>query len=266
MAVLTPFFTYLLSLQFYGNFDVPGTTAVVSTPLGDFVQSRFSISLDTVLATLVAMAYVWFCSRGTISVDEYLSSGLFLWAALGMDVGLIATARPLFMGIGFTILAAVLTLSARRPLRDLKAFPCHGELEELAKRHGFNCLSDKTSYGIYKVGYTIVVGGKLPEESPRWREVVECMLTAPSSGVWDKALGYGFVFLPGIVGVFMEPGPLALLSISTLAFALMMLLSSYRVGRTKGSLPKECAEVMNEYAEFYRRKVKEKDKRAVVVD
>lgn len=266
MAALIPFFTYLLSLHFYGNFEVPGAVAVVSTPLGDFVQSRFSIGLDTALATSVALAYVWFRSKGALSVDEYLGSGLFLWAVLGMDVGLVATAGPLFMGIGFVMLAVVLVLSARKPLRDLKTIPCGGELRELTEREGFDCLSDKTSYGVYKVGNTIVVGGKLLEEFPRWEEVMECMLRVPSSGILDKALGYGFAFLPGIVGVFMEPGLLALLSIPALAFVLMVILGSYRVGRTKRELPKECGEVMDEYAAFYRRKAKDRDKRAVVID
>ncbi|NJF24473.1 hypothetical protein [Thermococcus sp. Bubb.Bath] len=250
MAVLIPFFTYLLSLQFYGNFDVPGAVAVVSTPIGDFVQSRFSIGLDTALAALVALTYVWIRSKGALSVDEYQGLGLFLWAAFGMDVGLMATAGPVFMGTGFVILAVVLILHARKPGRDLRAVPCGGELRELAEREGFGCLSDKVSYGVYKIGSALVVGGKLPEEFPRWRKVVECMLAVPSSGIWDKALGYGFAFLPGIVGVFMKPGLLASSLIIVLAFALMVIVGSYRVGRTKRSLPEECREVMDEYAKF----------------
>ncbi|ASJ01873.1 hypothetical protein A3L09_00660 [Thermococcus profundus] len=266
VAVLMPFFTYLLSLQFYGNFGILGAVAVVSTPIGNFVQSRFSIGLDTALAIIVAVAYIWFRSKGALSVDEYLSAGLSLWAIFGMNIGLMATAGPGFMLLGFAVLAILIFLSIRNPFQSLNAAPCGGELGELARREGFNCLSDRTSYSVYKVGYTIIVGGKLPEEFPQWREVVECMLTASSSGVWNKVLGYGFAFLPGIVGVFMEPGLLALLLIPALAFVLIMLQGSYNVRRTRKNLPKECGEVMDEYAEFYRRKVKEKDRKAIVID
>ncbi|ASJ09497.1 hypothetical protein A3L11_09740 [Thermococcus siculi] len=266
MAALIPFITYLVSLWFYGDFDLQGATVVVSTPIGDFVQSRFSIGLDTALATLVTVAYVGFRSKGALSVDEYLSAGLFLWTTFGMDAGLMATVGPGFMLIGFAVLALLIFLSIRNPFQSLNATPCDGELGKLAEREDLNCLRDKTSYSVYKIGDTIVVGGKLPEEFPRWREVLECMLTVPSSKARDKALDYGLAFIPGLVGVFMKPGLLALLSIPALTFVLMILQGTYKVKRTRKNLPEECGEVMEEYAEFYRRKVKERDRMAIVMD
>jgi hypothetical protein len=85
------------------------------------------------------------------------------------------------------------------------------------------------------------------------------MLTVPSSKVRDKALDYTLAFVPAVIGVFLEPGLLASSLIITLAFVLMILYGSYSVGRTKKNLPEKCSEVMEEYVEFYRRKVKEKE-------
>ncbi|NJE04830.1 hypothetical protein E3E36_01420 [Thermococcus sp. M36] len=265
-AMAIPLFTYLTDWVLYGNWEVPnGRILVVSTPLGEFTPNGL-IGLETFMATLVAVLYLWFRSKESLAIDEMTGASLFIWYLLSMDIGLSASGSFMFFVLGSALLAVLLVLSDRKPLRALKAVPCRGELKELVSKNGLDCLTDGESYAIYKLGNTLVVGGKVIEEFPRWRELVECVLRAPSAGTKDKVLGYGFIFLPAIVGASLGPGALTAAALFSLAFVSMVIWGSYTVRRSKQNTGEKCRGVMEEYAKLFKRKAKEKDKRALVID
>jgi len=266
MATMIPFLTYTVCLLFYGNFDAPGTIVAISTPFGSFAQDRFMVGVDTFLATLVSLGYLMARSKGALTIDEFPGVSLFLWMALGMDVGLMATAGWIFLLLGVALLVIEAALSFREPLRGLNAVPCDGELKGLSRKYGVKCLTDDGSFGIYKIRDTVVIGGKLVEEFPHWRELAKCMLEMPDASKIERVTGYGIAFLPGIVGVTMRPGLLALISLSTLSFLLVILWGSNSARRTRGSVHEGCREVVEEWKGLYRRKAKEMEGKSIVID
>ncbi|ASJ07409.1 hypothetical protein A3L08_08795 [Thermococcus pacificus] len=180
--------------------------------------------------------------------------------------GLAASGGLLPFLLSLALVAGFNFLSSRDPMRALKAVPCGETLRTLVNGREIDCLTDNVSYGGYRGRNTLVVGGKFVKEFPRWREVVECLLRVPYSETPQKILGYSSSFLMVAVGFVLPPGLFAIAVLYALAFVMMMGVAAYLVRRTKKHIPEDCKEVMKEYAEFYRKKAKERDKRSIVID
>ncbi len=263
-AMGIPVFTYLASMGVYGGWNSIGEV-FFSTPLGDFTPNEL-IGLETFLATFVAFLYVWIRSKESLTIDELAGTSLSVGYALVAGVGLAASGGLLPFLLGLILVAGFGFLSYRNPLRSLKAVPCGEALRALTKDRELDCLTDNVSYGVYRSRNTLVVGGKFVKEFPRWKEVVGCLLRVPYTERWQKILGYGSSFLMVAVGFVLSPGLLAIAVLYALAFVMMMGTAVYLVRRTKRRIPEDCRDVMEEYAKFYRKKAKERDKRAIVVN
>ncbi len=263
-AMGIPVFTYLASMGAYGGWNSIGEV-FFSTPLGDFTPNEL-IGLETFLATFVAFLYVWIRSKGSLTIDELAGTSLSVGYTLAAGAGLAASGGLLPFLLGLALVAGFGFLSSRDPLRSLKAAPCGESVRDVLKNRELDCLTDGVSYNVYRSRNTLVVGGKFVKEFPRWREVVECLMRVPYTETWQKILGYGSSILMVAVGFVLSPGLLAIAVLYALAFVMMMGTAVYLVRRTKRRITEDCREVMEEYAKFYRKKAKERDKRAIVVN
>ena len=264
-AMGIPLFTYLAAMGFYGGWNSVGDFVFFSTPLGDFTPNEL-IGLETFLATSVAFTYVWVRSKDALTVDELTGTSLSVGYTLVAGAGLAASGGLLPFLLSLALVTGFGFLSYRDPWRALKAVPCTKILKEVVGGREIDCLTDDVSYGIYRSRGALVIGGKFIEEFPRWKEVVECLMEIPHSDTLQKVLGYGSTFLMTAVGFALRPDLLTVAIMYALAFVLTMGTAAYMVRSTRRYLREDCREVMEEYVEFFRRKVKERDKRAIVVD
>jgi len=264
-AMGIPVFTYLASVGVYGEWNSIGGFVFFSTPLGDFAPNQL-IGLETFLATFVAFTYVWFRSKGPLTIDELAGTSLSVDYTLVAGAGLAASGGLLPFLLSLALVAGFGFLSHRNPLRALKAAPCGESMKDVLKSRELDCLTDDVSYNVYRSGNTLVVGGKFVKEFPRWREVADCMADFPGSGRGNKVFGYGTLFLLIAIGFVLPIRVFTVLTLYSLAFVFMFINAVYMVKRTKVILREDCQEVMEEYVEFYRKKTKERNKRAVVID
>ncbi len=263
-AMGIPVFTYSTAMGVYGGWNSLGKV-FFSTPLGDFTPNEL-IGLETFLATFVAFLYVWIRSKRSLTIDELTGTSLSVGYTLVAGAGLAASGGLLPFLLGLALVAGFGFLSYRNPLRSLKAVPCGESVRDVLKNRELDCLTDNVSYGVYRSRDTLVVGGKFVNEFPRWREVVECFMRVPYTERWQKILGYGSSFLMVGVGFALSPCLFAVVVLYALAFVMIMGTAVYLVRRTERRITEGCRGVMEEYAKFYRKKAKERDKRAIVVN
>lgn len=253
VALLMPLLTYQIAEGFHGGWS---GNVFISTPFGDYPPEEL-VGLETFLSLLVALVYVHLRARKAFEIDEFISFSMFSWAMIGLGIGLSASAWPLMALLGAVLYGLLLWSSKRNPFAGLKAIPCTEEFEELVRKHGFKCLTDENSLGVYRVEGHLLIGGGL-KNFPRWQEVVECVAKNPKCGNPLK-VGIAFLyFLPIPVGIALGDGVVTALVLLLLAVLAYLLAAFLSVKAFQRALPKDCGEVMSEYKEFFRRNKKRK--------
>ncbi|NJE41824.1 hypothetical protein [Thermococcus sp. GR6] len=261
MVMLTPVFTYIVAQWFYGGWE---GNVFISTPLGDFKPSEL-IGLETFLTLFITLLYVNFRGKRALTIDELPGTSALVWAMTGLGIGLSASGWGLLLVPGVALYLFMIWLAHRDPFVGLKARPCGSELGEVASALGYNCLTDENSLSVYKLGNCLLVGGGLVEKFPRWKEVVECMGKVPDLGMGLKLAIHGIYLLPALVGVLMGDGPFTTMGLIALTLFVFFLNLTVTVTLTKGKVREECREVLEEYAEFFR-KNKKKGRLDVIID
>ncbi len=247
MALYTPLFVYIiangLSMQGRGNI-------FVSTPLGDFQPGELA-GVQTFLALILTIIYTGFRGKRALTVDEFPSVSLLTWILIAFGIGLTASESQVLLILGLALYILLGALSRRNPLGWLRATPCQGELADIAGSHGLSCLTDEDGLTIYRVENTLVVGGRLPREFSRWKDVVECM-TGLRTGRTLRVIFYLVPLALPFIGVLMGPGVLTALVLAVLAVPLYFGLLIISVRETRSAMERECEEAVEEYAKFVR--------------
>jgi len=259
VSFLLPLLTYEMANGLYGGF---GDYVYIPTPLGDFTASEF-IGLQTFIAWLIMLAYIRLRGRNVFEIDEFPAISAFFWAITAFGLGLSASAWPALAIPGLAVYALLALSGGKDPLRAIKAVPCSGELKELSKKLGLECLSDETGYSAYKVKGTLLVGGLL-REFPRWRELIECLAGVPEPGLRLNVFLHSLYLSAVPIGILLGRG------ITTALVLLILVLLSYytalklTVSLTRRALKDDCRALAKEYAEFF--KEKKGKQRKLVVD
>ena len=234
-----PLITYAIALHELGMFIGLNVSIEVFSP-------EFIAGAETFLGLIVALLYTYFVTRRRLRIDDFIQISLTSLPYTILGIALAAQFWPGFLALGMILVAVMMVLSLRNPLRGLNVKPCPQELGD--------CLTDEDSLMCAVVKDTILVGGRALREFPRAKELVECMKRAGKPSSTRKAAGLLLSLLP-LLAVLMPSGDITIVAGLGMAY-LSTLLSATLLTRGRAT---PCPELTKEYREFLRKRKRKLD-------